>query len=191
MSTKLITAPSAEPATLAEVKLRLRIDGTEFDDILPGLITTARQQAEHRSGRRYGVQTWEMVLDAFPCPPILLPDPPVLSIVSIKYDDPNGTEQTLDPAAYLARLSTEPARLVPVGAWPATFPQAGAVRIRYTCGVVDTDARWDSLKTWIIAAVGAQLKYVEGAVDREVYELPHYFFDGLLDPLRYYGAVIL
>ena len=98
----LITPPTAEPLTLAQVKAHLRIDAdiTDADALLTGLIPAARGQAEHRTGRRFGVQTWQRAYDAFPAWSLMLPDPPVIDIVSIKYDDPAGAEQTLPPADY-------------------------------------------------------------------------------------------
>ena len=52
MQTQL-TPPAAEPLTLAEAKLHLRVDAdiTDDDSLITALIVTARQQAEHRTGR--------------------------------------------------------------------------------------------------------------------------------------------
>lgn len=55
---RLITAPTSEPVTLAEVKAAARIAGTtDFDAMLPGLITAARQIAEQTTGRWFMAQT--------------------------------------------------------------------------------------------------------------------------------------
>lgn len=186
----IITAPTAEPVTLAQAKAHLRIDDdlTDLDDRITSLIVNARQQAEHRTGRRFGVQTWERSLDAFPGWAILLPDPPVSAIVSIKYDDPSAIERTLDPAAYRLRPHSEPAAVMPVTAWPATLPEPGAVRIRYTCGLTAADANWSGLCAWMLLAIGAWLR--PSAIDTvQTYALPDDFWHGLLDPLRFYGSV--
>ena len=48
MSYKLITTPVVEPVTLAEAKDHCRIDGTELDDLLNGvIIPSSRESAEH------------------------------------------------------------------------------------------------------------------------------------------------
>jgi len=186
----LITAPLAEPVTLAEAKACLRIDDdlTDQDALITSLIVNARQQAEHRTGRRFGMQTWERVLDAFPGWAILLPDPPVHAIVSIKYDDATAIERTLDPAAYRLRPYSEPAAIMPVTTWPTTLAEPGAVRIRYTCGVTATDADWASLRAWMLLSIGVWHR--PSAVDSApTYALPDDFWNGLLDPLRFYGTV--
>ena len=184
----LITAPAVEPVTLLEAKLHLRVDHADDDTLIAVLIKTARQQAEHRTGRRYGVQTWERAYDAFPAWALLLPDPPVSVIVSIKYDDANAIEQTLDPAAYRLRPHSEPAAVMPVSAWPAALAEPGAVRIRYQCGLAATDARWESLKAWMLLAVGTWYANREASGAVQNHDLPRDFWDGLLDPLRFYGS---
>ena len=186
----LITGPTAEPVTLAQVKAHLRIDPdiTADDALLTALIPAARAQAEHRTGRRFGPQTWSRVLGAFPAGPIILPDPPVTAVVSIAYDDPNGAEQTLAPSAYRARLAGEPAAVRPVSAWPATLGEEGAVRITYTCGVPATDPRWPSLQAWMLLAIGTWYTQREAATEGRLAELPHDFWAGLLDPLIHYGS---
>jgi len=187
----LITPPAVEPVTLAEAKAHLRIDDdlTDLDMLIAAFIVTARQQAEHRTGRRFGVQTWEVVLDAFPRWAILLPTPPVATIVSIKYDDPDGAEQTLPEAAYRLRPHSEPAALMPVTVWPATLAEPGAVRIRYTCGIGPTDHRWESLRAWMLLAIGTWYENPAAASSGQSYELPRVFWDGLLDALVFYGEV--
>lgn len=185
----IIAPPVLEPISLEEVKLHVHEEGVEHDPLLAIFIRTAREQAEHRTGRRYGEQAWKRVLDAFPPWTILLPDPPVTAIISIRYDDPDGVEQILDPAAYTFRPSAEPAALLPKTSWPATFAGPGSVRINYTCGITSEDARWESLRAWMLLAVGTWFAQREALIAAgQISELPHAFWDGLLDPLRFYGV---
>lgn len=185
----LITAPSAEPVTLTDAKLHLRVDHSDDDTLIASLITAARQQAEHRTGRRFGVQTWQRAYDAFPAWSLMLPDPPVIEIVSIKYDDQDGAEQTLAPADYRLRPHSEPGVVLPVKAWPTAAAEPGAVRVTYRCGVDATDARWQSLRAWMLLAIGTWYAQREAAGPVQTHALPREFWMGLLDPLVFYGNI--
>jgi len=55
----------AEPVTLAEAKLHLRIDNTDDDDLISALITTARRWAEDYCDRTFVVSQYTMALDSF------------------------------------------------------------------------------------------------------------------------------
>jgi uncharacterized phiE125 gp8 family phage protein len=68
MSLVLVTAPTAEPVTLAQVKAQLRITVTTYDDLLNALITAVRMHLEGRDGwlgRALLQQTWDLKLDCF------------------------------------------------------------------------------------------------------------------------------
>ena len=92
MAYTLITAATTEPVTLAEVKLHVKEDGSENDARLTAFITAARRLAEHKTGRGFAPQTWELVLDAFPEAFALYPAP-IVSITSLKYIDTAGVER--------------------------------------------------------------------------------------------------
>jgi hypothetical protein len=55
----------AEPVTLAEAKLHLRIDNTDDDDLISALITTARRWAEDYCDRTFIVSFYTLSLDSF------------------------------------------------------------------------------------------------------------------------------
>jgi len=180
----------SEPISLAEIKAHLRIDAdiTEHDPILMILIAAARAQAEQRIGRRIGLQDAQLVLNGFPRGSIRLPYPPVYEVLSVVYDDPDGgAEVELSKDAYRVRLSCEPAVISPVAGWPATLQEPGAVRIHYRCGVTPSDRRWVGLRAWLLLAVGFWFVDAEGGVS----DLPDAFWDGLLDPLCFFGTVTL
>jgi len=151
MELKPISGPAEEPVTLADAKLTLRVDHAEDDSRIQRMIGAAREEAEQITSRRFGPQTWELVLDAFEST-ITLPAPPVTSVTSIKYDDDAGAEQTLAGSAYRVRGS-EPAIISPVTSWPSTFSGPAAVRVRFQCGITSTDPRWKSLQSWILLRV--------------------------------------
>ena len=190
MSLTLITAPSLEPMTLAEAKLHLRVDGTDEDDLITALIVAARRRAEHLLTRALITQTWELTLDEFPAADIQLLKPGVLSIVSVKYLDSAGVEQTVDSADYALDAATIPGwvLLASGASWPTTYDGANAVRVRFTCGYgpAASDVPADVV-AWCKLQVGALYRNREGvAAGQSVAELPGRFFDALLDAERVY-----
>lgn len=138
MDFKVITAVATEPVSLAEARLHIKADSdTSEDTLISAWITAAREIAEHYTGRAMAQQTLEAVLDAFPCEEYIdLPRPPVASVTSIKYDDEDGTEQTLSTDDYSLSTYAESRRinLAADAEWPATEDAADSVRIRFVTG---------------------------------------------------------
>lgn len=188
MSLTLVQAPALEPVSLALAKTHCRIDGTEFDTLLPAWITAARQRAEHELGRALITQTWLLTLDAFPAAEIELPKPRVLAIESVMYLDAAGAEQTLAPAAYALDSYTLPGWLFPTDSWPATYDGANAVRVRFTAGYGPAAADVPSqVVAWMLLQIGAMHRHASAvAVGAAVAELPGRFVDGMLDAERVY-----
>jgi uncharacterized phiE125 gp8 family phage protein len=162
MPLKLITAPENEPVTLAQAKAHLRVASTDDDDLIEALITTARETVENETGRALITQTWELALDYFVEPPdlryvtypyltpakaILLPKPPLRSLLRISYYDGNGDEVLLHDEVGSPTLISDlvvdtystPGRIVPAsgGNWPSAQDRANAVTIRFSCGYGD------------------------------------------------------
>ena len=188
MSYKLITAPVVEPVTLAEAKYHCRIDGTELDDLLTGvIIPSARESAEHELNRALCTQTRELVLDSFP-ESLTLSGSPIQSIVSVKYLDSSGVEQTLDPADYVVDKDFDPGYVV-IGygkAWPETYPMINAVRVRYICGYGSASDVPAAIKAWMLLAIGTMVAQAETMTQKQATALPDRFWHRLLDPYRVY-----
>ena len=115
-----LSPPAAEPLTLAEAKLHLRVDFSDDDALITALIVTARQQAEHRTGRALVSQQWRLGLDQFPDDSLELPKPKLVSVQSVTYLDSNGTRQTLAGGDYEVITDGLVGRLVPAfgKSWP-------------------------------------------------------------------------
>jgi len=187
MPSLLITAPTAEPVTLAEAKLHLRVDDNADDVLIGALITAARQHAEHDTRRALVTQTWKLVLDAFPESVITLDRAPVSAVVSVVYTDPDGVSQTLAPGGYQLDDITEPCRLVPAygSSWPATRAQLNAVAVTYTCGYGAPEAVPESIKRWMLLRIGALYENREEVLTgRAITLAPLPFVDALLAPYR-------
>jgi uncharacterized phiE125 gp8 family phage protein len=187
MTGALVTAPAAEPISLAEVKLHLRIDDNADDVLLGALITTARQHAEHDTRRALVTQTRKLVLDQFPLDVITLDHAPVSAVTSVLYIDTDGVEQTLDAGAYKLDKITEPCRLVPAygTSWPATRAEINAVSITYTCGYGAPEGVPESIKRWMLLRIGALYENREEVLTgRGLTLAPLPFVDALLSPYR-------
>lgn len=141
---RVITQPTVEPVSLAEVKTQLGIQtaDTGSDAIITRRITEARIWAEDYMQRALVTQTQEVRGDCFPHSgdvygnAIALPFPNLLSVVSIKYIDLNGAEQTISASDYVVDTYAPIGFVMPAYglAWPYPRMQKNAVRIQYTCG---------------------------------------------------------
>lgn len=144
MNLTLITPPAIEPVSLDEAKLHLRVDGQDEDDLLSAYLTAAREVCELESRRAFITQTWEMALESWPVHPwIELLRPPLQSVLSVKYTDSLGAEQTMASDDYLVGPATTPGRIwLGYGkSWPSTTLQPGAaIRVRYVAGYGDDAA---------------------------------------------------
>lgn len=135
--------------SLDTAKRHLR--AADFDDdnsYIGALVETARSWIDAPDGwlgRALIKQTLELRLDGFggvrSSAEIDIPFPPLISVASVKYDDTDGTEQTLDPSLYRI-IGGATARLVPAFRtfWPATRNQEESVRIRFDAGYGPAEA---------------------------------------------------
>lgn len=139
---RVVTPPTAEPVTLAEVRAHARIDTTADDATLASYILAARQHIENITGRALAVTTFEMTLEDFDDDEIDLPRAPVSSIVSVTYTDVNGAAQTMPAADYtLDATSFVPRLLLGYGkSWPGVRGEPGDVRIQFVAGEVQPPA---------------------------------------------------
>ncbi len=182
-----LSAPATEPLTLAEAKLHLRVDAdvTDDDSLITALIVTARQQAEHRTGRALVTQQWRLGLDQFPVDSLDLPFPKLQSVQSVTYLDSNGARQTLANTEYDAINDEMVGRIVPAygKSWPDCRQHPGSVQISYTCGYGAAADVPQSIKAWMLLAIGAWYENREALTSGQpVAELPRCFWEGLLDP---------
>lgn len=118
---------------------------------------------------------------------ILLPQPPLISVDSVKYIDVDGNLQTLASTDYKVDTVTEPARLVPAYGknWPATRNEINAVEVTFTCGYGAAAAVPEAIKAWIKLRLGAMYENRESDVALlrgSIEALP--FADKLLAPYR-------
>lgn len=192
MTPRLITAPAAEPLSLADAKQQCRVSGAGDDALIDLYIKAARLKCEGEIKGALITQTWETSRNVFPAcnGAIRLQRPPVVSVTSVKYlAADTGTLTTLDPSAYTADIVTYPGWVLPVDSWPATADQANAVQVRFVCGYgpAASDVPED-LRVWMLLTI-AQMYAQREAVDMSGKSTaqPGRFYDSLLDPYRNYS----
>lgn len=171
-SLSLVTAPSVEPVTLAEVKEHLRVDTTDEDTLIATLISAAVEHVSGRNGftgRALVQQTWDCYFDAFPTGEIELPLPPVQSVTSIIYQDADGNSQTLAASVYSVNTTSEPAKvfLKPDQSWPETAETWDAVKVRFVAGYAPTN---DGSPTDFASGVPAAIKAAIFLTVADLYE---------------------
>lgn len=118
------TPPASEPVTAGEVKAQAIVDHADDDALIARLIEAARSYIEAYCGIRLAKRTLTITCDSF-SDFDRLPEAPVQEqgIVSIKYIDPAGSEQTLSSAVYDLRQCGDGLEaaivLKPGQRWPA------------------------------------------------------------------------
>ncbi len=149
MVLRLVTAPEAEPVTLAAAKSHLRLEETAEDDAtIRSLIIAARQHIEEICWRALALQTWEFVTDKFDDDGegIELPKGTLAEVASVKYVDGDGVLRTMTPVTdYVVDSYSVPGRvrLAYGKSWPSIRGQWDAVRIEYDVGWDFTGTVWD------------------------------------------------
>lgn len=141
MSLTLITAPTVSPISLQQAKDHLRISHSDDDDKVQLCIDAATAYVDGEDGflgRCLVTQTWRLTLDEFPTDEIKIPLPPLQSIVSVGYDDPDGNGQTFSALDFYADVASEPGWIVPNDDWPETLDAINAVRIEFVAGYPPT-----------------------------------------------------
>ena len=86
-----------------------------------------------------------------------LPKPKLVSVQSVTYLDSNGTRQTLAGGDYEVITDELVGRLVPAfgKSWPSCRLFPGSVQVSYTCGYGAAVDVPQSIKAWMLLAIGA------------------------------------
>jgi len=142
----IVVTPPTEPAvSYEEAKAHLRLDHDEEQAYVEALVAAAEQHFAAPAGwlgRSICLQTLELRTSGFGWCELQLPYGPVRSIASVKYDDAEGVEQTVDPAGYTLIGAGSDRTFVGLArghSWPTANGGQEAVRIRYTAGYEPDD----------------------------------------------------
>lgn len=201
----VVTSATGEPVSLTEAKEHLRVETTVDDTYIPYLIETARRIAENKMRRAILPVQYRLILDSFPGTTgiIELPISPLLSAtgstnaastsVCISYyldTTVVNDSTTISATVYAVDVNSEPGRIYPIygNEWPScvTDEKKDAVQILFYAGYTSTTTIPQPIKQWIKMKVASLYENREPAVEtvftRKLEELPHHYFDGLLDP---------
>lgn len=144
---------------LEDAKLYCRVDGSDEDALIAGLIATAESLLDGWSGvlgEALITQGWEQAFDRFPdrgsCggDTIRLPLGPLQAVDAVRYYDAAGTLRTFGDF-HAVSDAIGPMLVLAEGAqWPATATRPDAVTVAWTCGY--GDAADDVPGRYLIAA---------------------------------------
>jgi len=176
MGLQVIAPPVEEPIDLADLKAALKVSHVDDDALLAAMLAEARETIEVKTERQLARKTWLLTIDYFPAAEIILPHRPIDSVVSVKYDDSAGLEQTMPPSDYFLDSASEPGWLFPVTSWPATLDTVNAVRVAYMAGYSDPALVPGPLKSAIVLQAQELYDGPDGARQARVRDLmqPYY-----------------
>ena len=141
----LTVAPSGAIVTLAEAKLHLRVDYTDDDALIQGLIDAAVAHLDGYSGRLGRPllnQTWAQSFADFTSSPWRLRFADFNAVTSITYYDLSNASQTLSSTIYSV-LTDEIGPYITLQSgksYPNIYPRDDAITVTWTCGFGATAA---------------------------------------------------
>jgi uncharacterized phiE125 gp8 family phage protein len=133
MPLELTSPPTAEPITLAEAKLYLKLDTTSDDDLVTTLITAARARAEWHTGRALITQSWTLWLDTWP-DIVTIPLPPLQAVTSVTTYTQDDTAHTVDPSTYIVDHAANRLARKQTCAAPTGLRRINAIAVTFTAG---------------------------------------------------------
>lgn len=156
----VVITPPLRIVSPADAKAHLRVDDDAEDALIQAFSDAAQAHIDGPDGwlgRSIGKQTLELRRCGFPTW-IELPFGPVRSVASVKYIDPDGVEQTLDPSAYV--VQGDIISCAHGVTWPGLRSERENIRIRYDAGYPDTVG--DTPKSTVPPPVVAAIKLMIG-----------------------------
>lgn len=134
-----------EPISVEDAKTWLLVDYDDQDEVIASIIKAARLSIEKRCGISIAMKRYEMKVFGF-SDRIELPNPPVISVESIKYIDEDGVEQTIDASDYVFVQDDYVPFVFVQSGWPEDVAdRPDAVRITYTTGIDIEDSPPDEV----------------------------------------------
>lgn len=155
MAKQLVTAPAAEPVSLAEAQAHCNVDHSADDTYLNALITVARETVENWTNRALVSQTWKAYYPKFGV--LILPKPKAISVTHVKWYDTTDTAQTIAASIWDADLVSEPAyiTLAYQQQWPVIVARTTLpIEVQFVCGYADAASVPNSIKQAMLLLIG-------------------------------------
>jgi hypothetical protein len=186
-----------QPITLAEAKQQCRLEIPDDDSLIVSWIDSARLRAEVLLRATILQSTFNWYMDGFPASAngyynrlirqsgpnpqwlpngaaiLHFPTRPLISVASVKYFDPLGVLQTIDPATYFVSTGLG-ARIQPlIGyVWPVARPQIDGVVIQFTAGNPTAAGVSENVKSACRLMVAHWYEHREEVADAQTYPVP-------------------
>lgn len=170
-----IVPPTDEPVSLDEMKRHLRVTIDQDDLVIFGMIQAAREYVELVTRRQLLRATFLYAFDVFPTGSIIvLPRPPLVSIVSLAYVNTSNVETIFPATDYDVDTWSQPGRiyLLPDKTWPSTYTIPNAVRVRFRAGRNAPGGVTPSLKLIVMLLVGHLYEHREATVVESLRNIP-------------------
>lgn len=168
--------PDLNVVTLVEAKDHLRVDVTDDDTYITGLILGSVAYCEEKMQKCFLTQTITKYLDRFPaCNYIELDKNPLASVVSVKYTDYLGVVTTMPATDYIVDTHGFVGKIVLAWgkSWPTTTLQTvNAIAIETTAGYGAAAAVPQMIKQAILLLIGHWYANREAVTDLKLAEVP-------------------
>lgn len=133
------TLPTTPVVSLEEVKVWLKIDGDDEDDLLTALTASATAECEAYAGLSFITRTRTVRLSSLRGD-VVLPYGPVTALTSIVYKDDEDQDQTIDASDYTVDTASGLSRVRITESWPQTNGVLNNVLVTYVAGFADASS---------------------------------------------------
>lgn len=186
----VVTPPTGEVMTVAELKTHLRVDGSTEDTYIASLLTAAIGEIDTPSGwlgRSLLSRTLRLTFDEAPGDLIYLPGPPVSALSSITYRDITNAWVTMASTDYDKDVTASPALVWPLDVWPSDMiGGVDGVRVQYVAGYTNGAAVPQPIRQWLLLRVGEMYRDREASIIGDTAARLHHA-DRMLDAWRVYA----
>jgi len=163
-----VTAPTAEPIQVSEVRRHLALDDSYYDQYLSTLVEVTRARVEAETHRQLVTATYDVELDALPAgqETLALPFGSLQSVTSVSYTDTAGDAQTFSSSSYGVSTAKEPGTIRPNHGqvWPATRTQQAAATVRFVCGYGSAGSVPQAIKHAMLLLIGHYFSHREQVI---------------------------